>query len=148
MIDEIYLGIPKNEFFVLEIYQDISAIVDVEEIINFNATSYINHDMNVSINITILGPSGSENLYYNDTVLVAAHSSWFQSFGYNFTEVGYHEVLFILHDDINAEWSVSCFFDVYSVGYFDLFINQDNVGYVDESCQFFIQRTCRLLADE
>ncbi|MFW9902738.1 MAG: hypothetical protein ACFFFH_00280 [Candidatus Thorarchaeota archaeon] len=132
MIDEIYLGPPKNEYFVLEIYQDSSATVNVNETIGFNATSYFNHDMNVSINITINGPSGSETLYFNDTILITAYSSWICFLEHNFTEIGYYDVHFILLDDINAEWSVSCFFDVYSIGYFDLFINQDSIAYINE----------------
>ncbi|MHA2244174.1 MAG: hypothetical protein ACXADY_04340 [Candidatus Hodarchaeales archaeon] len=141
MIDDIYLGKMKNERFELEIYQDNNAMIYDKEFMGFNATSYFSHNMNVSINITIIGPSGSENLYFNDTVLMKANSSWYFTVEYNFTEAGDYDVYFVLIDDILAKWEASCWWDIDDGGqdeYFDIWIDQDYTAEVSETEYFSV----------
>ncbi|MHA2051995.1 MAG: hypothetical protein ACXAB2_00405 [Candidatus Hodarchaeales archaeon] len=131
-------GLPQYpEYFNLFIYQENYARVNEIRMMDFFAYSYFYHDMNVSIDISIVGPSGEEILFQNDSVFIAAHDMWNTYFEYNFSEAGDYEVYFTLIDDELVAWKTTCWWKV-ADGDLLLEIDQDYEAVIGKPEEFFI----------
>ncbi|MHA2226246.1 MAG: hypothetical protein ACXAC8_13640 [Candidatus Hodarchaeales archaeon] len=127
LIDDIKIeqGLPHYpEFFNLFIHQENYAQVNETWMMDFSAYSYFYHGMNVSIVISIVGPSGEDILYQNDSVFIAAHEVWNTYIEYNFSEPGNYDVYFSLKDDESVVWETTCWWKV-ADGDLLLYIEQD-----------------------
>ncbi len=103
------------EYFDLWIYQDNYASIGEQRWMNFYIDSEFSHDMNISIEIILAGPIGNETLYYNTSVFMPPYGHWSLYIDYNFTNVGYYKVYFIILDDILAKWVAECFWEISDV---------------------------------
>lgn len=102
----------EKERFELKIEQNYKADVGDEERMKFLVKSYFNHDIETEINITIETPSGTIETLLHEMIWIYAYNTWEKSIDYEFKEVGEYKVLFVLIDDIGAEWIQDCKWDI------------------------------------
>jgi hypothetical protein len=102
----------EKERFELKIDQDYEADVGDEERMTFMVKSYFNHDMEVEINVTITTPSGTVETLLSEMVWIYAYNTWEETVKYEFKEEGQYKVHFVLIDDIGAEWTEDCKWDI------------------------------------
>lgn len=102
----------EKERFELKIDQGRRADVGDEETMKFMVQSYFSHGMEVEINVTIKTLSGTVEILFNEIVWINEYGTWEESIDYEFNEVGDYKVLFVLIDDIGAEWTEDCEWDI------------------------------------
>ncbi|UCG03427.1 MAG: hypothetical protein JSW11_05425 [Candidatus Heimdallarchaeota archaeon] len=97
----------EKERFELKIDCDRSVNVGDQETIKFIVTSYFSHSMDVQINASIKTPDGSLEILFSEMVWIDEYGIWEREFlYYEYKEVGQYKVVFVLVDDIGAEWIV------------------------------------------
>ncbi|MFX1507710.1 MAG: Heimdall-CTERM domain-containing surface protein [Promethearchaeota archaeon] len=102
----------EKERFELKIDQDYEAEVGDNERMTFMVKSYFSHDMEVEMNMTIKTPSGTVKTLLHEMVWIYAYDIWEKPIDYEFKEAGTYKVLFVLIDDIGAEWIADCEWDI------------------------------------
>ncbi|MHA1944785.1 MAG: hypothetical protein ACXAC6_02415 [Candidatus Hodarchaeales archaeon] len=135
VIDDVAIVSEPRGYFDLWINQDNNALVGETHWMDFYADSFFSHDMNVSIKIEIIGPTGNVILHEETNLFFPAYSSWNISKDFTFPLVGYYDVRFSLIDDYPYEWVEWCWWDITTHGdeYFILDIYQDYEAFVGET---------------
>ncbi|MFX0170619.1 MAG: hypothetical protein ACFE9L_01735 [Candidatus Hodarchaeota archaeon] len=102
----------QEKKFELSITQDYSIGLDEEGFMDFRIDSFFDHGMDIDIKITIITPSGTEELLHEETTYIEAFGYWEHTDSYIFHEEGSYEVLFKVVDDIENEWKANCWWKV------------------------------------
>ncbi|MFX0051962.1 MAG: hypothetical protein ACFE8U_11795, partial [Candidatus Hermodarchaeota archaeon] len=102
----------QEKKFELSINQDYYIGLDEEGFMDFSIDSFFDHGMNIDIKITITTPSGTEELFHEETTYIEAFGYWEYSDSYIFQEEGEYKVLFVVVDDIGEEWKADCWWKV------------------------------------
>ena len=134
-IDDVAIVADLGEQFDLWIDQDNNALVGETHSMHFYADSYFSHDMNVSIKIEVIGPTGNVILDEVTNLFFPAYGSWNISKDFTFQVTGYYDVRFSLEDDYAYEWVEWCWWEVNEYGdeRFDLWIEQEFYAMVGET---------------